>query len=162
MKTKNAVFIHIIIAVEESLKWRVMASVAAMLWGFSPIWAAGGMEPCLATCFMGDTRIGLYMNDKQPIESNDWLRFGGSFIPCVGCFFPLYTSYTETENRGNFCVALLWGHRAGREFDRYRLRDVEVLRCIPIANIYAAIALSLEAYEGKTMTQVIREEGLAR
>jgi hypothetical protein len=144
------------------MKKILISSIVAILSCLSPVWAAGGMEPCFATCCMGDTRIGLSMNEGKPIESNDWIRFGGSFVPFVGFIIPLYTSYTETENKGNFCVALLWGHRAGREFDKYKLRDLEILRCIPIINIYPAIALSLEAYNGRTMSQVIQEEGLAR
>lgn len=125
----------------------------------------GGIEPCLATIFMGDTRIGLYMNEGKPIEDLDWIRFVGNFVPYVDIAVPVYTSYKyayPTSGISGCAVSYLWGHRVGKEYNNYRLRTKEWLLCIPCVNIYPCVAITLEAYSGKTFTEVVQEEGLAR
>jgi hypothetical protein len=127
----------------------------------SSVQAAGGVAPALATCFLGN-RVGLEMNEGKAIETNDWIRFVGGFIPYLGEAVPFYTSYVATKDGGNYCVAFIWGHRPGREFKQYKLRTMEILECIPIVDLYPCIALPLEAYSGKTMSDVVKAEGLAR
>jgi hypothetical protein len=142
----------------------------------------GGAAPCLATCFFGDPRIGLTMNEGQPIETVDWLRLGGNVIGgalgsttlggtlyytgnAIGLLADVYASY-ETGYKYSevpgFCVSMIWGNRPGKMFKEYRLRTKEILLCIPIVQCYPLIALPLEAYNGKTMSDVIAEEGLKR
>jgi hypothetical protein len=125
--------------------------------------AAGGVWPCLATCFMGDPRIGLYMNDGKPVETLDWVRLWLGIIPTeLGPFVSAYDAYAQTSTIKGCCVGFFWGRRAGLEIQNYKLRTKEILLCIPIVNIYPCIALPLEAFGGKTMTQVIEEENLKR
>lgn len=174
------------------MKKGFLVSVAVILCSISTIQAAGGAGPCLATCFLGDTRIGLYMNDGKSIETQDWLVFGGNILGSVisSVLPPLYESsssngnmtvtsrvsiplplgnlyggfdaYQNSKTAKGFCAGFLWGRRVGSEINTTKVRSLEILECIPIVNLYPCIAIPLEAYNGKTMTQVIQEENLTR
>jgi hypothetical protein len=153
----------------------------------SSVYAAGGVAPCLATCFLGDSRIGLYMNDGKPIEGMDWLVFGSTIAGSLISSFvlpPVYTSkdsavkvsyslplgsiisgidaFGKSRSMKGFCAGFLWGRRVGAEINTTKIRTKEILKCIPIVNLYPCIAIPLEAYNGKTMSQVIEEENLTR
>lgn len=155
----------------------------------SSLQASGGVGPCLATCFLGDTRIGLYMNDGKPIETTDWLVFGGNILGSVlaqtvippvyefdsdgqtgkvsvslplGNFIAGFDAYGKSNSFMGFLAGFLWGRRVGAEINTTKVRTMEILTCIPIVNLYPCIALPLEAYNGKTMTQVIEDENLKR
>jgi hypothetical protein len=136
--------------------------------------AGGGVAPCLATCFLGDSRIGLYMNEGKPIETADWIVFGGNAAGGIlgnvssyldlpfGSIYGGYDAYQKSKTAKGFCVGAIWGRRAGAEINTTKLRTKEILMCIPIVDLYPCIAIPLEAYNGKTMSQVIQEEGLTR
>jgi hypothetical protein len=118
--------------------------------------AAGGVAPCLATFLLGDTRIGLYMNEGKPVELVDWLGLVG-----IGRLIGMFEANSAAGLKG-CCVAFFWGRRAGTEIKTTKIRSKEVLMCIPVVDIYPCIALPLEAMGGKTMSQVIEEENLKR
>jgi hypothetical protein len=141
----------------------------------------GGAGPCLATCFFGDPRIGFTMNEGQPIETVDWIRLGGSLVggafgsvtdpaiagigSAISLVTMVYASYEtgyKYSDMPGFCVSVLWGNRPGKMFKEYKLRTKEILLCIPLVQCYPMIAIPLEAYNGKTMSDVIAEEGLKR
>jgi hypothetical protein len=124
--------------------------------------AAGGVGPCLATFLMPDKRIGLYMNEGKPIETLDWLILVMDYATGLGPFVSAYDAYSKSNSMKGCCVGLIWGRRAGGEINNTKLRTKEILMCIPIIDIYPCIALPLEAFGGKTMTQVIEEENLKR
>jgi hypothetical protein len=127
--------------------------------------AKGGAGPCLATCLLGDTRLGLAMNQGEQIETIDWINLASNFIPFVGPVLKLYVAYEagyKPSGATGCCVAYIWGPRPGRMFTDYKLRTKEILLCIPVVNIYPIIALPCEAYNGKTLTEVIQEENLKR
>ncbi len=136
------------------------------------VYSKGGIGPCLATCMLGDTRIGLAMNDGEEIEYYDWINLGGSLCSVAGVVvFPLasiyplvriYAAGTAGAERLGCCVGFFWGPRPGAMFQEYELRTKEILMCIPIVNFYPLIALPIEAYKGKTLSEVIEEEGLKR
>jgi hypothetical protein len=142
-------------------KFLLLAAVATMF-GVSSVQAEkGGVVPCLATCFMGDARIGLYMNEGNPIETDDWIVLVGNIVG-LGWVYGGYKAYEKAQTGSSFCVGAIWGRRAGSEFKSTKLRTKEVLMCIPCVNIYPCIAIPLEAFNGKTMSQVVQEEGLSR
>jgi hypothetical protein len=142
-------------------KYFLMAVVAVGL-GVSAVQAAGGPVPCLATCFFGDPRIGLYMNDGKSIETDDWISLVLNAVGGWGSIYNGFKSYEASNNGTSFCVGYIWGRRAGTEFKTTKLRTKEVLMCVPVLNIYPCVAIPLEALSGKTMSQVIQEEGLTR
>lgn len=121
----------------------------------------GGLVPCLATCFLGDVRIGLYMNEGKAIETDDWITFAGNLVG-VGWLYSGFKAYEKAQTGKGFCVGALWGRRAGSEINSTKVRTKEILLCIPCIQLYPIIALPLEAFSGKTMTQVIQDEGLTR
>ncbi|OGS33754.1 MAG: hypothetical protein A2293_14475 [Elusimicrobia bacterium RIFOXYB2_FULL_49_7] len=126
--------------------------------------AKGGVVPCLATCMMGDSRIGLAMNEGKDIEVYDWLNLVGS-LSGLSVATRAYAGYENGYKQAGtvgFCVGYLWGPRPGRMFKEYKLRTMEVLMCIPVVNIYPCVALPLEAYAGHTLTEIIQSEGLKR
>ncbi|MBN1984375.1 MAG: hypothetical protein JW795_22815 [Chitinivibrionales bacterium] len=124
----------------------------------------GGLGPCLATCLLGDTRIGLEMNEGKEIEDVDWIRALGSYVglSIITNTWAAYNNGYKQAGFGGFCVGFLWGPRPGRMFNEYKLRTKEVLLCIPLVQCYPMIALPLEAFSGKTMSAVIEEENLKR
>jgi hypothetical protein len=168
-------------------KYLLLAAVAAMF-GVSSVQAAGGVAPCLATCFLGDARIGLYMNEGKPIETADWIVFGGNILGSaisqalppvyestsgnvttkvsislpLGSLYGGYDAYQKSKSAKGFCAGVLWGRRVGGEINTTKVRTLEILECIPVVCIYPCIAIPFEAYNGKTMSQVIEEEGLKR
>jgi hypothetical protein len=170
------------------MKKYLLLTIAVMMFGVSSVKAAGGFVPCLATCFFGDARIGLYMNDGKPIETADWIVLCGnllggaisSVIPPVysstdgnvtttvsvslplGSFYAGFDAYKKSQTAKGFCAGFLWGRRVGGEINTTKVRTLEILECIPVVCIYPCIALPMEAYQGKTMSQVIQEEGLTR
>lgn len=155
------------------MKKTFLLFAAVLICSFTTIYAAGGAAPCLATCFLGDTRIGLYMNDGKPIETEDWIVFGGNIVggligDVIHVGFPLgslyggYDAYKKSQEPLGFCMGAIWGRRSGSEIKTTKLRTKEILMCIPIIDIYPCIAVPLEAYSGKTMTQVIQEENLKK
>jgi hypothetical protein len=141
---------------EACMKKYLLLAVVAAVFGVSSVQAAGGFGPCLATIFL-DPRLGLDMNEGKDIQTNDWLRL----LPPLS-LYAMYAEGYQTNGMKGCCVACIWGNRAGHDIDKYKLRSKEVLMCVPVVNIYPCIALPLEAYGGKTMSQVIQDESLAR
>jgi hypothetical protein len=144
------------------MKKFVLIALTMAVFAETSVQAAGGVAPCLATCLLGDARIGLYMNDGKPIETTDWIIFGLDVVSGLGTFVAAYDAYSKSNSMKGCCVGYFWGRRAGGEINNYKLRSKEILMCIPIVNIYPCIAIPLEAFGGKTMTQVIEEENLKR
>jgi hypothetical protein len=173
---------------EACMKKILFFMIAALTLGVSSVRAAGGMVPCLATCLLGDSRIGIYMNEGKQIENADWIVVGGnllggaigSVLPPVyestdgnvtmkvsislplGRIYAGFDAYQKSKSAKGFCAGVLWGRRVGAEINTTKVRTLEILECVPVVCIYPCIALPMEAYNGKTMSQVIQEEGLAR
>lgn len=145
------------------MKKVLLAVCVAAIGAISSVQAAGGAVPCLATCFIGDSRIGLYMNEGKQIQTDDWIRFAGNYlVGSLGSIYSGYKSFEKTQKGTSFCVGYLWGQRAGSEFTTTKLRTKEVLMCIPVLNLYPCVSIPLEAFSGKTMSDVIKDEGLTR
>jgi hypothetical protein len=102
------------------------------------------------------------MNDGISVDTDDWISLALDVIGGWGSIYDGFKSYEKSSDGASFCVGYIWGRRVGSEFKTTKLRTKEVLMCIPCVNIYPCIAIPLEAFGGKTMTQVIQDEGLTR
>lgn len=139
-----------------------VAAAAILAVAFLPVQASakGGVGPCLASCCLGP-RIGLEMNEGQPIEIMEVLPLA----PYVGFLARLWVSYDYGYNAGGgkgFLASCCIGPRVGKEIGERKVRSLEKLRLIPVINIYPWIATSMEAFGGKTMTEIEEEENLKR
>ncbi len=124
----------------------------------------GGVMPCLASFFIGP-RVGLEMNEGKQIETIEWIHFGSNFVPYVGLVVKAYTSYEiggKTNGAGGFFASCCIGPRVGAELNYRKIRTLEWLRLVPCINIYPFIKIPLEAYQGKTMTEIEQKEGLRK
>ncbi|MCK4639729.1 MAG: hypothetical protein KAU06_00190 [Candidatus Marinimicrobia bacterium] len=76
----------------------------------------------------------------------------------------LYMAYDMGNKNGfegvlaSYCL----GPRIGSELDYRKIRTIEWLQLVPCVCIYPAIAIPLQAYNGKTMTEIEVEEGLRK
>ncbi|HVO29977.1 MAG TPA: hypothetical protein VMV18_04550 [bacterium] len=143
---------------------------------------AGGLAPCLLECYLGP-RVGSEYNEGRNFSTLEILQI----IPYVGGIFRLilaaqsYQGKTMTEyakenaldsrpiasphgtaaaSKGGLSACLIgcylgpriaFEHNEGR-----RIRTYDILRLVIIGGILE----SLEAYNGKTMTQIAKDEGL--
>jgi len=135
----------------------------------------GGFAPCLATCMIGP-RVGLEMNEGIDINQSEWIMLGGQVVGggMTGAMTGLgsaivtgtraYMAYDMGNKNGfegvlaSYCL----GPRVGNELDYRKIRTKEWLRFVPCVCIYPMITIPLEAYEGKTMTDIEVAEGLRK
>ncbi len=113
----------------------------------------GGIGPACVACCIGP-RVGLQMNDGKPVESAEWLR-----LVWIGAIINDVQAYQK-----NGCVGCLLenflGPRVGRQYNKYNVRTMEWLSLI-ISPIPQAIA-ALDAYNGKTWSQIVQQEHLQK
>ena len=131
----------------------------------------GGFVPCLASCCIGP-RVGLEMNEGKEIQQSEWIMLGGQLIggiPVIGQIATTgtraYMAYDMGAKKNGLEGALasfFLGSRVGNELDYRKIRTMEWLKLIPCVCIYPAIAIPLQAYNGKTMTEIEVEEGLRK
>lgn len=143
---------------------------------------AGGLTPCLLTCYLGP-RVGTEYNEGRGIATIEWISL--LFFPArIVSGVQAYQGKTMTEwardaeidsrpippPKGDsiqpggaaacfigFCL----GPRPAMERNEgRRLRTKEILLFVPIVNIVMAVVMGLESYNGKTMTQIAQDEGL--
>lgn len=143
---------------------------------------AGGLTPCLLTCYLGP-RVGAEYNEGRGIATMEWISL--VFFPAriVGAV-QAYQGLTMTEWARDSAIdsrpipppkgssiapggaaACFIGFCLGPRpaFERNegrRLRTKEVLLFVPVVNIVMAVVMALESYNGKTMTQIAQDEGL--
>jgi len=141
----------------------------------------GGLEPCLASACIGP-RVGLEMNEGKPIALSEWLTpygtgitlgvIGMALSETAGPAGPLifigtraYMAYA-TGGRANgmsgFFASFCLGPRIGAELGERRTRDKESQLLIPCVDISPCLSISMEAYQGKTMTEIEVAEGLRK
>jgi len=131
----------------------------------------GGFAPCLASCLIGP-RVGLEMNEGKQIETSEWIMLGGQVIgaaPVIGQIAAVgtraYNAYVMGAQKNGFEGALasfFLGSRVGNELDTRKIRTKEWLQLIPCVCIYPLITIPLEAYNGKTMSEIEAKEGLRK
>lgn len=131
----------------------------------SPVYAQsakGGVGPMLGSCCLGP-RIGLEMNEGQEIELIEFalLLDNGVTGGLIRLWLAYDYGYKAAGNKG-FLASCCIGPRVGKEFNERKIRDREFLYPIPIVNLYPWITIGIEAYQGKTMTEIAEEENLTR
>jgi hypothetical protein len=146
---------------------------------------AGGITPCFINCYLGP-RTGTEYNEGRGIATMEWLQLvpGISGIARIILGLQAYQGKTMSEfakenamdsrpipapkgnvaSKGGITACLVtcyFGPRVAFERNEGRkIRSKEIWLIIPILNIVAAVLMGLEAYNGKTMTQIARDEGL--
>lgn len=156
---------------------------------------AGGIVPCLLTCYIGP-RAGLEYNEGRKVATIEWIELLAMLVPFAGPVLrfgiilvmdamPAMNGKTMSEwvaenqldtrpiaapaggpspTKGGFLACLTaccLSPRISYERNESRaIRTKELLLLIPIVNIVFIILIGLEAFNGKTMTQVALEEGL--
>ncbi len=68
----------------------------------------------------------------------------------------------KTNGFNGFLASYFLGPRIGAELHERKIRTKEWLLLVPCACLYPAISIPLEAYRGKTMTEIEVAEGLRR
>lgn len=144
---------------------------------------AGGITPCLLNCYLGP-RVGPEYNEGRGIATMEWIALViglARLIPALQAYQGKTMSEWAKENamdsrpippargganvnKGGITACLVscyMGPRVAFERNEGRkIRSKEIWLIIPILNIVAAILMGLEAYNGKTMTQIAKDEGL--
>ncbi len=128
----------------------------------------GGINPCLASCCIGP-RVGLEMNEGKEITTSEWIGFGSSFLgvvnpslPTIGRAYRAYDMGGKTNSMEGFFYSFCLGPRIGNEIDHRKVRTKEWLLLVPCVNLYPAITIPLEAYNGKTMSEIEVKENLRK
>ncbi|MCE5249526.1 hypothetical protein LLG96_04820 [bacterium] len=125
-----------------------------------PVYAKGGIGPMLGSCCLGP-RVGQEMNEGSEINIMEVLPL----LPYVGGVFRLWLSYDygyKAAGGKGFLASCCIGPRVGKEFKERKIRSMEKLYPIPIIQLYPWLANGIEAYSGKTMTEIEKEENLKR
>jgi len=135
----------------------------------------GGLRSGLKSLFFGP-RVGLEANENQPV----------TFVEKANLFVPLapFQVYSENGIKG-FAASAFFGPRVGKEIKERKIRKVEWLGLVPVIGVtyhlmtshpskttvlieVASAALlsrllpAIEAFRGKTMTEIERAENLKR
>lgn len=147
----------------------------------------GGLNPCLATCFLG-SRVGVEMNEGTKIRTTEWIGLVGNFVfSPVGTLYmaidpasgktmnqikreeglggPVITAPAPSEKGGpiSFITSCCFGPRVALEANNGRnIRTMEWFTLIPLVNIIPVTYMCYEAYSGKTMSEIAASEGLDR
>ena len=128
----------------------------------------GGAGPCLASACIGP-RVGLEMNEGKKIQTSEWIALGGTLIfgsvPAIPLGTRAYMAYDtggKTNGFEGFLASYFLGPRVGAELHERRIRSDEWLRLVPCVNIYPYFSISMEAYQGRTMTEIEVAEGLRK
>lgn len=115
----------------------------------------GGTTPCLVGCCLGP-RIGLEYNEGKEIETSEWLE-----LVFIG--FPINWFNAYSKNGFSGCLLEMFlGPRVGREYNKWNPRTMEWLGLIPVVTPITNILMCVEAYEGKTMTEISQREHLSK
>ena len=141
----------------------------------------GGLGPCLASACIGP-RVGLEMNEGKPITFSEWLTpCGTGFnLGVIGILLSqnidptglgillgtqAYMAYDiggRANGMSGFFASCCLGPRIGAELGERRIREKELQLLVPCVNISPCISISMEAFQGKTMTEIEVAEGLRK
>ena len=154
----------------------VVSLVIVLCTGLGIAQEKGGIMPCLATCFIGP-RVGLEMNEGIAIKQSEWIALGGQVASGVlspvsrslggllsfgGRAYMAYDMGYKKNNINGALASFCLGPRVGNELDYRKIRTKEWLTLVPCVSIYPMITIPLEAYQGKTMTEIEAKEGLRK
>ena len=144
---------------------------------------AGGLTPCLLTCYLGP-RVGAEYNEGRGIATIEWISlffFPARIVPALqarkGKTMTEWARENELDSRpipppkggdaqvkggwGTCLVGFCLGPRVAFERNEGRqVRTREILLFVPVVNVVAGVLMGLESYNGKTMSQIAQDEGL--
>ncbi len=132
----------------------------------------GGAGPCLASACIGP-RVGLEMNEGKGIALSEWIGLGGKLIfvassftiqnvPALTQSYMAYDTGGKANGFNGFLASCCLGPRIGAELGERRIRDKESQLLIPCVNISPCLSISMEAFQGRTMTEIEVAEGLRK
>jgi len=142
----------------------VLALVLAVASGVLAEEKKGGAVPCLVTCCIGP-RVGLEMNEDKSIQGWEFIHAFGGYIPYVGFLARPVASWKlgGEKNGAEGCLcSYCFGPRVGAQLHERKVRTKEWTRIIPIYGIIPAVQIALEAYNGKTMIEIVEQEDLSK
>ncbi len=113
----------------------------------------GRVMPAFASCCLGP-RIGLELNEGIPIRTEEWVN---AFL------FPIvpFEAFDKNGMKGGFTSCLICP-RAGMELKERKIRTTEWMQLIPYVGLIPRAMIALEAYKGKTMTDIEKAENLKK
>ena len=155
----------------------VFAGLVSAQEGEKPV-QKGGIGPCLATCCIGP-RVGLEMNEGKDVTTPEYIMLGGQLVgggmtgsaamvslgSVITTGSRAYMAYEMGAKKNGFEGALASyciGPRVGNELDYRKIRTKEWFTLVPCACLWPMITIPLEAYGGKTMTEIEVAEGLRK
>ena len=117
----------------------------------------GGLSPFLQSCIFGP-RIGLEANEGKPVQL---LEIVNAFVlPGIPLIYPI-KAFIRNGIKGGFYGCCI-GPRVGMQADVRKARDIELLSAIPVLGLYPRFTIAWEAYKGRTMSEIEREENLKK
>ena len=125
----------------------------------------GNTEGFFNSCCLGP-RIGIEMNEGQTVTTMEYLQYL-NYVPYVGVvgIVPRLILAVEAGQKngvGGFFAGCCIGPRVGKELDQTKIRVTEWIRLIPIVGIIPGIIHGVEAYNGTTMKEIEKKEGLKK
>ncbi len=112
--------------------------------------AKGGVYPCMLSLLCGP-RIGLEYNEGKPVRTQEWLQIIG-----IGTIWILVENTMKNGCTG--CIYSFAGPRVGYEANQRKIRIVQ--ECLPVFLPLLRVLPAIEAFQGKTMTEIANESGL--
>ncbi|MFH1897682.1 MAG: hypothetical protein ABH886_05515 [Candidatus Desantisbacteria bacterium] len=113
----------------------------------------GGTVPAIASCLLGP-RIGLEMNEGSSIRTEEWVN---------EYLFPIIPFEAFDKNGMKGCLtSCCICPRAGLEIKERKIRTVELMQLIPFVGFIPRAMIAVEAYQGKTMTEIEKAENLKK
>jgi len=113
----------------------------------------GGCMSGLVGCLIGP-RVGLELNEGKPVETTEWLRLVG-----IGALINDYEAYQKNGCTGCLLENFL-GPRVGRQYDYRNARTLEWVSLVTLG--IPNLIMAIEAYQGKTMTEIEASEHLRK
>ena len=113
------------------------------------------------SCCIGP-RVGLEMNEGIEIQQIEWIAFvANAVLAPLGSLISGVAQGSKNGAEGFFASCCI-GPRVGEQLNERKIRTMEWLRLVPIVNIVPVVITGLDAYKGKTMSEIERAENLAR
>lgn len=113
----------------------------------------GGATAFAASCCL-EPRIGLELNEGVPIRVEEWVHI--FLFPIVS--FEAYDKNGLSGAAASCCL----GPRVGMELNERKIRTLEWMQLAPYVGFIPRAIMAVEAYQGKTMTEIEQEEGLKK
>lgn len=123
----------------------------------TPAAERGGWSAFLQSCIFGP-RIGLEANEGKPVQI---LEIVNAFVlPGFPIIYPV-KALMKNGIKGGFYGCCI-GPRVGMQANIRKVRDIELLSAIPVLGLYPRFTIAWEAYKGRTMSEIEKEEDLKK